>query len=191
MTRPINTPTKTTANPPAHKPTAMRNLPASLIHLLNDHRRTLATAESCTGGLIAKILTDVPGASSAYLGGWVVYSNAMKNAQLNVPRSVLRHHGAVSRQVAVQLAQGAIRHTGADFSLAVTGIAGPQGGTPRKPVGTVWLALGIKPRTPKNAKQQTHSRAVKRVFTGNRNSIRIQAATYALTLLHDHLSRNQ
>jgi nicotinamide-nucleotide amidase len=103
--------------------------------------RRLALAESCTGGWIAKLLTDIPGSSRWFERGWVTYSNAAKEQELGVPGALLAAHGAVSAEVARAMAEGALSGSGADVALAVTGIAGPDGGTPTKPVGTVWLGL--------------------------------------------------
>ena len=102
---------------------------------------TVATAESCTGGLIGHLLTNVPGSSNYFLGGVVAYSNAAKAAMLGVPEDVLAAYGAVSREVVEAMAQGALRVFSASFGLAVSGIAGPSGGTSDKPVGTVWMAV--------------------------------------------------
>jgi nicotinamide-nucleotide amidase len=108
--------------------------------LLLDTRRSVATAESCSGGWIAKALTDIAGSSQWFDQGFVTYSNESKTSCLGVPRAVLRRHGAVSEAVARAMAIGALRRTGAQVAVAVTGIAGPGGATPGKPVGTVWLA---------------------------------------------------
>lgn len=102
---------------------------------------TLACAESCTGGLFAHRCTALPGASGWFLGGVVAYSNEAKSSLLNVPGYLLGRYGAVSRPVALAMARGALEAFRSDYALAVTGIAGPGGGTPRKPVGTVWIAL--------------------------------------------------
>jgi nicotinamide-nucleotide amidase len=103
--------------------------------------RTLATAESCTGGLLGAILTEVPGASESYLGGVVSYTDGVKVTVLGVPPEVLTRHGAVSAQAAVAMAEGARRATGADLAMAVTGIAGPSGGSSQKPVGLTYVAV--------------------------------------------------
>jgi nicotinamide-nucleotide amidase len=116
-------------------------LEREVLRLLAERRQTLALAESCTGGCLAHRLTNVPGASVAFLGGVVAYSNAAKHKFLGVRAETLRRRGAVSEAVAREMAEGARRKFGADFALAVTGIAGPTGGTRRKPVGTVFLAL--------------------------------------------------
>lgn len=109
--------------------------------LLREHGATLATAESCTGGLLASRITDVPGSSSYFLGGVAAYSNASKRALLSVDAAVLEEEGAVSQVVAQQLARGARKRFGADYGIGITGVAGPGGGTPGKPVGTVWIAI--------------------------------------------------
>ena len=112
-----------------------------VVRLLTERKLTLALAESCTGGGIANRITNVPGASKCFLGGVVVYSNAAKQKFLGVRAATLARHGAVSELVARAMAEGARKKFGADFALAATGIAGPTGGTKRKPVGTVFLAL--------------------------------------------------
>ncbi len=112
-----------------------------VVRLLTGHKKTLALAESCTGGGIAHRVTNVPGASVVFLGGFVTYSNESKQKFLGVRAETLAAHGAVSEAVAREMADGARRQTGADFAIAVTGIAGPGGGTKDKPVGTVFIAL--------------------------------------------------
>jgi competence/damage-inducible protein CinA-like protein len=109
--------------------------------LLRERRLTVAVAESCTGGLLLSRLTDIPGSSAYVLGGVVVYSNASKTAMVDVPEALIHAHGAVSEPVALALAEGVRARTGADIAIGVTGIAGPSGGTPEKPVGTVAIAV--------------------------------------------------
>jgi PncC family amidohydrolase len=109
--------------------------------LLRHHHATLATAESCTGGLIGSLLTDVPGSSDYYLGGVIAYSNQVKEHTLGVRAEILATVGAVSQETALQMAHGVRRLLGADYAVAVTGIAGPAGATPGKPVGLVYIAL--------------------------------------------------
>ncbi|MEI9864266.1 MAG: nicotinamide-nucleotide amidohydrolase family protein [Limisphaerales bacterium] len=112
-----------------------------VVRLLTEQKQTLALAESCTGGLIASRITDVPGASEVFQGGVVSYANSAKEKFLGVGAETLQQHGAVSEAVASEMALGAREKFGVDFAIAVTGIAGPGGGTPEKPVGTVFIAL--------------------------------------------------
>jgi nicotinamide-nucleotide amidase len=146
----------------------------SVLHLLKERKQTLATAESCTGGLLGAMLTDIPGSSAAYLGGWVTYANHMKARELGVPAALLERHGAVSQEVVRAMAQGAIEQSGADWSLAITGIAGPDGGTAEKPVGTVWVGLGRKGAA---------TDAFRFDLGGEREIIRDRSAKSALQLL--------
>ena len=120
------------------------SLEATVVRLLREKSLTLATAESCTGGLIAHRLTNVPGASEVFTHGWITYANEAKASQLGVPMEMIAAHGAVSEEVARAMAEGALRESGADHAVSVTGIAGPTGGTEEKPVGTAWIALAEK-----------------------------------------------
>jgi nicotinamide-nucleotide amidase len=113
-----------------------------VLQLLIEQGKTITTAESCTGGLIASMLTQIPGSSAGFHAGFVTYANTSKHSVLGVEEEVLAEHGAVSEAVVVQMAEGALRHSGADYAIAVSGVAGPDGGTQGKPVGTVWLAWG-------------------------------------------------
>lgn len=115
--------------------------------LLKKQGKTIATAESCTGGYIAHLITSVPGSSEYYLGSVIAYANEVKMAQLGVDSESLRAFGAVSEQVALQMASGVKERLGSDFGIGVTGIAGPDGGTPEKPVGTTWIALATPEKT--------------------------------------------
>jgi len=117
------------------------DLETVIVRLLTERKATLALAESCTGGCVAHRVTNVPGASAVLLAGLVTYSNAAKQKFLDVGADTLARHGAVSEPVAREMAEGARRQTGADYALSVTGIAGPGGGTPEKPVGTVFIGL--------------------------------------------------
>lgn len=131
----------------------------------------LATAESCTGGLIAKRLTDVPGASAVFEYGWVTYANIAKHSQLGVSLALLDEFGAVSEQVVREMAEGALARSGADVALAVSGIAGPGGGTVEKPVGTVWLAWAGK---------MLPTKSEKIFYPRDRDSFRRMVSTRAL-----------
>jgi len=117
---------------------------SALLDRLRRHKKTLCTAESCTGGLIAGLLTEVPGSSDVVDRGLVTYSNGAKCDLLGVPASLIGRYGAVSAEVAVAMAGGAIRNSTADISIAVTGIAGPGGGSPEKPVGLVHVAVQVR-----------------------------------------------
>jgi nicotinamide-nucleotide amidase len=131
----------------------------------------IATAESCTGGLVAGLLTAEPGSSNAYLGGWVTYSNAMKERELGVPRAMLDEHGAVSAEVARAMAEGALDRGDADLALSITGIAGPAGGTSEKPIGTVWIGC---------ARRGESATARGFRFSGDRAANRLWSANTAL-----------
>ena len=113
-----------------------------VLQLLRERGATLTTAESCTGGLIASMLTRIPGSSDGFHAGFVTYSNHIKQSVLGVSEASLETEGAVSESVVRQMAQGALQRSGADYAIAVSGIAGPDGGSDDKPVGTVWLAWG-------------------------------------------------
>jgi competence/damage-inducible protein CinA-like protein len=118
----------------------------AVVKLLAERKQTLAIAESCTGGYLAHRITNVPGASAVFLNGWVTYSNEAKTQMLGVDSALIEKHGAVSKQVAQAMAEGARASARSDFALATTGIAGPSGGTEGKPVGTVFIALAAKDR---------------------------------------------
>lgn len=112
-----------------------------LIDALRAKNRKLTTAESCTGGLVAAAITAVPGSSDVFFGGFVTYSNDAKEQMIGVDADLIKHHGAVSEAVAHAMADGAIRTTGADLAVSITGIAGPGGGSPHKPVGLVYIGI--------------------------------------------------
>lgn len=152
-------------------------LEAAVLRLLREQGRTLAVAESCTGGLLAQRITDIPGSSEAFLGGVVAYSNEAKTALVGVDPALIRTHGAVSEPVALALAEGARDRFGADFGIGITGVAGPGGGTPEKPVGLVWIALA----------DRDDVRAERNQFVGVRRDIRTRATQAALVMLRDRL----
>ncbi|MCX2982661.1 CinA family nicotinamide mononucleotide deamidase-related protein [Halieaceae bacterium IMCC14734] len=120
------------------------SLAQQVVTLLADRGETLTTAESCTGGLIASMLTRIPGSSAAFHAGFVTYANSIKQTVLDVPESLLQQSGAVSEGVVIAMAKGAMQRADADYGIAVSGVAGPDGGTEEKPVGTVWLAWGSR-----------------------------------------------
>jgi nicotinamide-nucleotide amidase len=148
---------------------------SAVLALLRERGATLATVESCTGGLLGALLTQVPGASAAYLGGWVTYANAMKEREAGVPAALLAPGGpgAVSRDTAEAMARGGRERAGAAYALAITGVAGPDGGSDEKPVGTVWIALA--------APGGVRSRRFR--FMGPRENIREWSARMALAML--------
>ena len=112
-----------------------------IVEILTEAKKTIVTAESCTGGMIATALTDIPGSSAAFYGGYVTYANTAKSRMIHVQARLIRDYGAVSNQVARAMADGARNTAHADFAVAVTGIAGPDGGSEKKPVGLVYVAV--------------------------------------------------
>jgi len=149
-----------------------------IVQLLTERGEWLATAESCTGGTIASRITDVSGSSRVFGHGWVTYANEAKQQHLGVPAALFEQHGAVSEEVARAMAEGALRASGADHALSVTGIAGPTGGTPEKPVGTVWIGLASK---------SGETWAVKRFYPGARDRFKLLTSQAALDLLRRRL----
>jgi nicotinamide-nucleotide amidase len=140
-------------------------------------RLRLVTAESCTGGFIAKTLTDIPGSSQWFECGYVTYSNAAKMRDLGVAARTLAEHGAVSEAAALEMAAGVLRATGADVAVAVTGIAGPDGAESGKPVGTVWFSSCIRRDAGiELAAERAH-------FAGDRHAVRRGSVEYALNLI--------
>lgn len=137
----------------------------------------LATAESCTGGLIAAACTDLAGSSQWFDRGFVTYSNVAKSELLSIPAELITQHGAVSEAVVRAMAQGACMHAEAEVSVAVTGIAGPDGGTPEKPVGTVWLAWCIEGVIDAECQQ----------FVGDRQAVREATVLHALAGLLERI----
>jgi len=149
-----------------------------VVHALKRQGLMLATAESCTGGWVAQVITSVAGSSEWFERGFVAYTNLAKREMLGVSTTILSRYGAVSEQTARAMAEGALTHSHAQVALAITGIAGPSGGTPEKPVGTVCFAWAVK-------KRDTISR--KHVFTGDREAVRRQAVVTALQGLLEYL----
>ncbi len=148
---------------------------AALVEKLKKHSLVCATAESCTGGGIGKAITAVPGSSDVFAGGIISYANEVKAGVLGVRRETLEEFGAVSSQCAAEMAKGALALTKADLAVSVTGIAGPGGGTPEKPVGTVWFGL---------ASAATGTvRTEMRLFAGDRAAVRAQSVEHAIALL--------
>lgn len=148
--------------------------PAALIDLYRAKKLRIATAESCTGGMIAATLTDIGGSSDVFERGFVTYSNAAKTELIGVPADLIVHHGAVSVHVAREMAVGALKHSPADVAIAVTGIAGPGGGTDAKPVGLVYLATARRGGDPMIERHQFH---------GSRAEIRQATVERALEML--------
>ncbi len=159
----------------------MQTLLTQLADALRQRQYRLATAESCTGGWIAKLCTDLPGSSDWFELGIVSYSNAAKQKLLQVSTDSLQQHGAVSEAVVREMATGVLQQSGADVALSVSGIAGPGGGSADKPVGTVWFGWCLRGETP--LAQVQH-------FDGDRDQVRRQAVAFALRgvlpLLNDH-----
>lgn len=143
----------------------------ALGQLLERKRRMIVTAESCTGGWVAKVLTDRAGSSAYTEGGLVTYSNAAKQAVLGVAEDTLIQHGAVSEPVVREMVAGAVRLTGADVAVAISGVAGPGGGSDAKPVGTVWFAWGTG---------EDQTQASLQCFPGDRDEVRRQAVLFVL-----------
>lgn len=145
--------------------------------ILLTRNMTVTTAESCTGGLVAAALVNADGISSVFKEGYITYSDEAKQKLLGVREETLKQHGAVSRETAIEMAEGAALTAGADISLSVTGIAGPGGGSPKKPVGLVYIGCSFKGKT-----------IVKRCFSrGDRNGIRYQSMQEALQILYCRL----
>jgi nicotinamide-nucleotide amidase len=149
---------------------------AKLVQLYRAKGLTLATAESCTGGMVAAAITSVPGSSAVLDRGFVTYSNEAKTELLGVPAALINAVGAVSEDVARHMAQGAKQRAGTNLAVSITGIAGPDGGSPEKPVGTVWFGLATA-----DGQVFAHHRR----FPGDRQAIRAASTLYALQLLWD------
>jgi nicotinamide-nucleotide amidase len=159
--------------------TGLEELATQLGDALQQRQLMMATAESCTGGWVAKVITDIPGSSHWFERGFVTYTNRSKQEMLGVSAQTLEQHGAVSEQTVEEMASGALAHSQAQVAVAISGIAGPGGGSEEKPVGTVCLAWAglhrVQVRT-------CH-------FPGDREAVRRQAVVMALTGMRDHLHR--
>ena len=153
----------------------------AILNLMKDRGLTLSTAESCTGGYIAHLITQHPGCSSVFWGGAVAYAYSLKESILGVKENTLTQYGAVSEETVKEMAEGAIKHFKTDYAIAVSGIAGPDGGTDDKPVGTVWIAISNKNKT------------VAKVFTFSNKRIQNieRSAASALTMLLNLLKEDE
>lgn len=150
-----------------------------LIQTLKEHKLTITTAESCTGGLIASKLVDISGASSVFSRGYITYSEEAKMEELGVLESSIKTYGVVSKEVASEMAIGVVRKANADVSVSITGIAGPDGGTKEKPVGLVYIACVVN----------GEDYVMKRIFQGSREEIRENAANEAISFTKDMLDK--
>lgn len=158
----------------------MSELAEKVLNAFKAKGKMLATAESCTGGMVAAALTDIAGSSAVVERGFVTYTNRAKAQMLGIDPAVIEAHGAVSKEVAEAMARGAWAHSAAQVTVAVTGIAGPDGGSEGKPVGLVWFGLAAE-GTPTTTEYQ--------VFKGDRVAVRRQATEKALALLLEGLNR--
>jgi len=147
-----------------------------ILNQLKKQELFLGSAESCTGGWFAKVITDIPGSSAVYWGGFNVYHNQAKIQLLGVPEDLLEEHGAVSREVVEALVQGLFEKTPVDIAVSVSGIAGPGGGSDQKPVGTVWMAVARRG-------EKIHS--TRKEFSGDRDAVRKQAVEFLLAMVKD------
>jgi PncC family amidohydrolase len=151
---------------------------AATLRMLRERDETLAVVESCTGGLFGATLTEVAGSSDVFLGGWITYSNAMKQGEVSVPGATLAEHGAVSEETARAMALGGLFQSAADHAIAITGVAGPDGGTDEKPVGTVWIAHAWSTDDERGVDARLFR------FPGDRERVRIRSVRAALAMLN-------
>jgi nicotinamide-nucleotide amidase len=163
------------------KQQALKGLVIQTDQLLRQQQLHLTTAESCTGGGLSYYLTSIPGSADWFERGFTTYSNAAKVELLGVLPATLDTFGAVSEQTAREMAEGALRHSKAQVSIAITGIAGPSGGSAEKPVGTVWIAW---------AKINSETIFQKNIYTGDRQDVRLQAMVTALEILTNQVLKN-
>ncbi|RMH13416.1 MAG: competence/damage-inducible protein A [Planctomycetota bacterium] len=155
------------------------SLAVDVLNRLKARQQTVATVESCTGGLVGEMLTSIPGSSQAFVGGLITYTNELKHRLADVPHQVFETEGAVSKPCAIAMAEGGRAHCHADHAIAITGIAGPDGGTDAKPVGTVWIAV---------ASENAPTDARRFLFKGSRQAIRTWSAATALGMLRLRLA---
>lgn len=153
-----------------------------IVELLTRQKKTISVAESCTGGLVSQRLTSVPGASKVFGFGVISYSGTAKQNLLKVNKNLIRKYGEVSEEVALAMASGILKISKSDYALAITGIAGPTGGTAKKPVGMVCFSL--------LSKDERHIKKMTTYFKGNRNRIRQKAANTVLQLLYKVLKED-
>lgn len=160
---------------------SLEKLAGAVVRGLADSGKAVATAESCTGGWVAKSITDIPGSSAVFGYGIVSYSNGAKESILGVKNATIEEHGAVSKAVVAEMAEGALRLSGAHIAVAVSGVAGPDGGTDDKPVGTVWFAWAV--RSAADASIDTSCEH----FTGDRELVRELSVAHALQGVLDRI----
>lgn len=153
---------------------SIRKLAEALVKELNESGKAVATAESCTGGWVAKAITDIPGSSAVFGYGIVSYANGAKESIIGVQNQTLEKHGSVSAEVVEEMAQGTLHLSGADIAVAVSGVAGPAGGTKEKPVGMVWFAWAVRDGTDASVDTKCEQ------FSGDRELIREASVAYAL-----------
>jgi nicotinamide-nucleotide amidase len=153
---------------------SLEKLSEAVVAVLTKAGKAVSTAESCTGGWVAKSITDIPGSSAVFQYGIVSYSNGAKESILGVKNRTLEEHGAVSKPVVEEMAKGVLRLSGADIAIAVSGVAGPDGGTEEKPVGTVWFAWAVRDGAKERVETQCAS------FDGDRDLVRELTVAHAL-----------
>ncbi|SAL74181.1 CinA domain-containing protein [Caballeronia peredens] len=161
--------------------TVVHQLAIRVGNKLRDERLMLATAESCTGGMVAAAITDISGSSAWFERGFVTYSNLAKTEMIGVPAALIDQHGAVSEPVARAMAEGALRNSRAQVSVSITGVAGPAGGSEAKPVGTVCFGWS----------NRLHTGVETQLFKGDREQVRTQAAAHALRKLLEFLEQRE
>lgn len=164
-------------------PDHIKKLAEEVLDIYRKAGKKIATAESCTGGLLGGALTEIPGSSDVYQGGIISYANETKVGLLGVDPKALQEHGAVSEETAAYMALGTLEYIDADVSVSVTGIAGPDGGSDEKPVGTVWFGMGIL-----SGEDDINIHTGRFVFDGDRHDIRMGAVETALNMLKEGLN---